>query len=137
MFCPVNKGGKVSAEKGMSLQAIAYRVVRLGQRAGLGKLSPHAAPELHYLTSGAASACPRPKAGSGLRADKQQRRGVDVPQFRQMPGAHRPAQRTHKRSEPLLSSLVPLELVDNRADRRAFFGVLPPQLLHLGVEWRS
>lgn len=40
ILAPVNKGGKV-LPGGMSLRAIGKRVAVLGERAGLGKLSPH------------------------------------------------------------------------------------------------
>ena len=41
VFNPVNKGGKVSHGRGLTGQAIAYRVSRRAEAAGLGKLAPH------------------------------------------------------------------------------------------------
>jgi len=41
-FAPVNRGGRVAVGRGMTGQAIAYRVRVRGKAAGLGKLAPHA-----------------------------------------------------------------------------------------------
>ena len=40
VFNPVNRGGKVAHERGLTGQSIAYRVA-LRAAAGLGKLAPH------------------------------------------------------------------------------------------------
>ena len=42
LFAPVNKAGRVAAGSGISGHSVAARVRRLGERAGLGPVSPHA-----------------------------------------------------------------------------------------------